>query len=157
MVTCTTIGTCHHEANVARVNSINNTFFNIKTISPLAHNSLMVESWNTSTLCFCSLPILSFNFLQIYQMVICPVRRTYNQVQIFFCFRMKKTALKLASLAIFCNFYLPILVQNFSILSDTWILVQNCQMVTFTIIGTCHHEVNLVRVNSFNNTFSNIK
>ena len=88
MVTCTTIGTCHHDSNLARVRSFNNTFSNIKWINQLAHNSLMVKSWNTSTLCFCSLPVLSF-FLQIYQMVICPVRRTYNHVQIFFASEWK--------------------------------------------------------------------
>ena len=89
MVTFTIIGTCHHEVNLARVNSFNNTFSNIKWRNQLAHNSLMVKSWNTSTFCFCSLPILSFNFLKIYQMVICPVRRTYNHGQIFFASEWK--------------------------------------------------------------------
>ena len=91
MVTCTISGTCHHEANLARVNSFNNTFSDIKRVNQLAHNSLIVESWTTSTICFGSLPLLSFLF-KIYQMVICPVRRTYNHVQIFFPLERKNSA-----------------------------------------------------------------
>ena len=159
MVTCTIIGTCHHEANLARVNSFNNTFSNIKWINQLAHNSLMVKSWNTSTLCFCSLPILSF-FLKIYQMVICPVRRTYNHVQIFFASEWKnrvKTSKSSNILQLLYPYICLIFLNSLRYLNFRPQLSDG-DIAHNSLIGTCHHEVNLARrVNSFNNTFSNIK
>ena len=82
-------------------------------------------------------------------MVVCPVTGTYNHVWIFFCSRTRKV-FKLASRA---SFGIAKWIICFKLLSSLRKLSfsRNCQMVTCTISGTCHHETNLIWVNSFNN------
>ena len=105
----------------------------------------------------CELNILWFApdtliFSEIGRMVICPVRVTYNHVSIFLCSRTKK-AFKLPCRAAFAIpkfpylFRIPQLARKFQFLSPI------CHMVTSTIRGTCHHEVNMARVYSFNSIF----
>ena len=99
----------------------------------------------------CELNILWFApdtliFSKIGWMVICPVRVTYNHVSIFLCSRMKKSfeLPKLVTFAIpkFPHFFrIAQLTRKFQFLSKI------CHMVTSTISGTCHHEVNMARVN----------
>ena len=65
----------------------------------LSTHFLGVLTSNASIISYGSLVILWF-FLKISQMVICPVRGTYNRVTIFLCLRTKK-AFKLPSRATF--------------------------------------------------------
>ena len=84
-------------------------------------------------------------FSKIGRMVICPVRVTYNHVSIFVCSRTKK-AFKLpgrATFAIAKLLYLFIIAQLTRIFQ---FLSPICHMVTSTISGTCHQQVNLARV-----------
>ena len=81
----------------------------------LRHGSLGIIRSNVSTISDGSLVIPWF-FLKISQMVICPVRGTYNHVTIFFCLRTKKKAFKLPSRATFAISKFPYLfrVSNLS-------------------------------------------
>ena len=76
-----------------------------------------------------------------YRMVICPVGATYNHVVVFFL-KEKKTAFELANIATFAiaksvicfKFHISLIkIHVFS------------PMVTCTISGKCHHDVNLFR------------
>ena len=78
MVANTISGTCHHEAYLARVNSFSN-FLSVKSTQTLQCKGYRMDS---------ELRIFWFGppsliFFKICQMVICPVRRTYNHVSIF--------------------------------------------------------------------------
>ena len=94
----------------------------------------------------------SLIFLKICQMVICPVRRTYNHVSIFLFSNTKKALnyqveqyLRLLNSPICLEFLSSPRLQFLS---------RICQMVTSTISGTCHPEADLATVNSFSNIFS---
>ena len=115
----------------------------------LWHRSLEVTTWYANWVFSGSLPILRF-FRKLVAWLYVPSEWTYNLVSIFLCSRTKKT-FKLPSRATFAIakflylFTIPQLTLKFQYLSRI------CQMMTCTISGTCHHEVNYPRVNSFNN------
>ena len=73
VVRCTVCGTCHHEGSLARVNSFNNLCYISLTHR---HGSLGVRASNVMTISYNSILFL----LKIGQMVMCPVRETYNHV-----------------------------------------------------------------------------
>ena len=98
----------------------------------------------------CELNILWFAsdtliFSKIGRMVICLVRVTYNHVSIFLCSRTKK-AFKLPSRGTFPIAEFPYLFRIAQLTRKFQFLSKLCQMETSTISGTCHHEVNMVRV-----------
>ena len=94
----------------------------------------------------------SLIFFEICQMVICPVRRTYNHVSIFL-FSSTKKAFKLPSRVIFAIAEFSYLFRTSQLTEKLQFLSRICQMVKNTISGTCHHEANFPRVNSFSNIF----
>ena len=61
-------------------------------------------------------------------------------------------AFKLTSRATFAVVNSYICLEFFSSPAEIIISFSNCQMVTITIIGICHDEINLAGVCSFNNT-----
>ena len=105
----------------------------------LRHCSLGVKSLNASTISRGSLLKLLF-FLKICQMLICPVRGTYNHVWIFLCSRKKK-AFKLAN------------GTTFSITKSLYMFHFFSQMVICTISGTSlspHSKNTLVKISGLN-------
>ena len=140
MVTRTISGTCHHEVNLARVNSFTNIFLLASTLTQLFSGYNMEFELNISR--FVPDTLI---FSKIGRMVICPVRMTYNHVSIFLCSRTKKdfNLPSRGTIAIDEFLYLfriAPLNRKFQFLSRI------CHMVTSTISGTCHHEVNTARV-----------
>ena len=85
MVKCTISGICHHEVVLARVNSFNKISF-ITWSQTLQFRGYNIEC-KQHRLWFAP---HSFIFFKICQIVICPVRRTYNHVSIYLCLRTKK-------------------------------------------------------------------
>ena len=95
----------------------------------------------------------SLIFLKICQMVICPVRRTYNHLSIFL-FSNTKKALNYQVEQYLRLLNSPYLFRISQLTEKLQFISRICQMVTSTISGTCHPDANLATVNSFRNIFS---
>ena len=94
----------------------------------------------------------SLIFSKIGRMVICPVRVTYNHVSIFLFSRTKKD-FKLPSRATFAIPKFQYLFRIAQLTRKFQFLSKHCQMVTSTISGTCHREVNIGRVRTHSTIF----
>ena len=141
MVICPVRDTYNHETNLNRVNSMNNICFNFKIDKSTQTRQFLGDTANACTKSGSPLFTLLFS-LKICRIVVCRVRGTYIHVWIFFCSKMKKNPLKLAveqNLEGKMLIFLP----NYSVLSENINFTKNCQMVTCTIGGRCHHETNL--------------
>ena len=74
-------------------------------------------------------------------MVVCPVKGTYISLQILLL-KIAKGMSKLASQTLFAIAKCLYLFQITQFLSEIFIFLSKYNMVTTTIIGTYHHEVN---------------
>ena len=77
MVTCSISGTCHHETNLAWLTHSTIFVSKITSINRVRRDSLEVKTPNASII-FCGSFLILLFFVKITQMVMCPVRGTYN-------------------------------------------------------------------------------
>ena len=121
------MATCTITANLASVNSFNNTCFEQKVSKSTQTQQFMGKISNTSTIAFGSFPTLLF-FVKLYQIPsddICPVRWTYNHAQTFLWSKIERQRLDQQVEHHLRLLYIPIFVSNYCVLSEISIFVRN--------------------------------
>ena len=142
MVTCAISGTCHHKVNLARVNSFNNIYFINKLRNINSIHTRYLSSYNIQRLApYFVVRSSNFDFFSKYVRWLYVPSEGHITTYIDISSLKKPLNYQVEQHLRLINSYI---CQEFLSLPGTYyFLPKQCQMVTFTINGTCHHEVNL--------------